>query len=331
MNDDDHIGLGGVLDLGDIMVDEDLGGDGALEIGDLDTETANAPARRQVGEGGLEAEENPPEDGEVAPARGPLAMPGSIPLKFGEGTPELMSHARSVRAEEAAKAKSQQLQAQLEAQHASIKSFARILPGAAILVGKPGAASAVGRIPVEKLNPKDLWLICMALHMPFETRFRVGLDNNRLLCWQQGCVEQAAEGLQELLARGVSALARAVVGRRCIHIKYNYMWDEVSARFRFPKSNKYRRPRTSVHLQTLVQKGQVTITLSDLRQQRSRSYVETWLFKPVRVPKGQPPSPCPSSETKRLATSCCSSTSAVEAQDPPLLKPSHDVDDRHLR
>lgn len=283
MSDGDPDGFGEALALGDFdvmqlcVLDEDGKGAGNLNQG-------GSPASGRLGHEGVV----------VAVARGD-GGPTDLERDFGEESrkrlrfkqqsPELLSHARSVRSAKVAKAKAALLTSEVSARSRALDTVVRSIPLAGKLVGKPQRSMAVGRMK-KNLKASDMKVLCRGAHLPSKSGAALGVKQKRLICAGSRLVLLRQKlGLRHILARG-REIMRDTPGKpraNFLHVSYSHLWDEVNSKFRAMRSNRFKIGRMSIDMHIIVQRGSFYLAMANLSGAQSSEFHEHWVCQPKQV------------------------------------------------
>lgn len=158
------------------------------------------------------------------------------------------------------------------------------VPTVGMLLGKP-RAQHISRL--RNAGPSEFAVLVRALHLPLRLResVKLGVKMYRLLCAAAKLIlARQQRGVTLVLRSSAAALSDQGGGAagRSVHVNFAHMWDEVEVRLRWASDAAVREGAKSTIVQTMVQRGCVTVGLAQ-EGRDSRVFSEYWLCQPVEV------------------------------------------------
>ena len=160
------------------------------------------------------------------------------------------------------------------------------LPGASKLLGiSINQATAIGR--VKKLEHHHFTLVCRSLSCASIMHLNMGVKRARLLLAARLLILcRQARGLAVLLS---SCLQNRIQHRSrtdfSVDLTYSHEWDETDSTFKPFGHGRAIASRMGIHVQTIQQRGQVSVALDSGTLDRTMTWVEEWLC-PALVVEG---------------------------------------------
>eukprot|EP00959_Pyramimonas_sp_CCMP1952_P473767 9502301-Pyramimonas_sp.AAC.3 len=206
-------------------------------------------------------------------------VPARTKQKYINRSWEHVRHARDCKKARRQEAIIEKQSQQLKAADARLQVAAALAPAVSTTVGS--APSRIGRKSIDQLIPQDFTVLTRAVFVKPTVGVALGIKHQRVIAAAAGFLLERQQGaLFSMITVSKNILQKFECARA--HVCFTHLWDETRVKFRrFQETG--RGTKMGTFVQTMAQRGYLSMTLLDRTSGEYSMARETWLIKPIEV------------------------------------------------